>query len=357
MTQTKYRNAQIGSSSHKPHKHRDPGSSKPNGSNSKSGTSSDATNISFLFCVNEFDIDFETAPLTDQWLNYMPPTDPIYYRGEYPGTVFRYRAGTIAPAPNYVWSRSNMGEEGRISYVDPTTGFITIALGPYKTETIFSCSAHLPIITLQSDASLGSSLPSGAQYENSEDDIYKWTMLHFASSEGISLANSRRQGCTCIAGKNASWIPSLVPRVFENTYRHETQRSRGLGGDLPVVIGLMAFHASRTGNASAVFERGWWQRGQWRGPSEAPRGCELFCIYIYSCCYWKREFGELTGLHILDPEQPYCNPRGFLVQISPDLTSEQLAALEMGHDYMDTVLSNIHQALENLESNGILVEG
>ncbi|KAK4443809.1 hypothetical protein QBC34DRAFT_476384 [Podospora aff. communis PSN243] len=329
----KHRNAQT-NSHHKSHKHKDP--SKNTGSSTSRSNAPDPTNISFLFVVNEFDIDFETAPVADLWLNYLPPTSPAFYRGEYPGTVFSYRSGTVTPAANYVWDRSHMGQEGHISYVDPTTGFI-VAPEPYRTETIFSCSAHLPLITLQSDASLGSYHRSNcrnncdAVYQ--DGDVLPWNMLHFTHPQhlpGVSMANSGQTGSTYVAGKNARWMPALVPKVFENTERHLQQQSRGLGGDLPVVIGLMAFHASRTGNASAVFEKGWWQNGRWRGPAEAPKGY---------------------------PETPFSNPRGFLVQISADLSGDDLAAIQMDYGYMETVTESIYRGLEYLEGNGILVEG
>lgn len=187
-----------------------------------------------------------------------------------------------------------MGSPGRIVYQDPTTGFITIQPDPYKTESIFSCNAHLPLITLQGDASLGSFLRTGCRKrcdEAVDDDIPSWNMLHFAHREGgVSLANSRCSGCTYVAGRNASWMPSLVPRVFENTTRYETPKSRGLGGDLPVVIGLMAFHASKVGHASGVFSSGMWKRGQWRPQhaQEPPKGCELFLFLFSFFCRWRK---------------------------------------------------------------------
>ncbi|KAK0614577.1 hypothetical protein B0T14DRAFT_606835 [Immersiella caudata] len=333
----RHRTAQA-NSHHKSHKHKDSSRATTSSGTSRSATALDPTNVSFLFVVNEFDIDFEDDPVYDPWLNYLPPTSQTHYRGEYPGTVFRYRAGTITPAANYKWYRPEMGQEGHISYVDPTTGLITAAPDPYRTETIFSCNAHLPLITLQSDASLGSyhrsNCPKGCDAVFQDGDLLPWNMLHINHPrhlQGVSLVNSGQQGYTFVAGKSPKWMPALVPRVFENIERHTTPQSRGLGGDLPVVIGLMAFHARRTGNASAVFERGWWQGGKWRGPAEVPKGY---------------------------PETPESNPRGFLVQISPDYSSDELAAFQMADfGYMEAITDNIFQGLQYLEENGVLVEG
>ncbi|KAK4120949.1 hypothetical protein N657DRAFT_657997 [Parathielavia appendiculata] len=62
---------------------------------------------SFLFVVNEFQVDYEPLPgqdrpLTDQWLNTMPPQQAEAYTGEFPGTVFRYQNGVVSPAHGYL---------------------------------------------------------------------------------------------------------------------------------------------------------------------------------------------------------------------------------------------------------------
>ncbi len=72
-------------------------------------------------------------------------------------------------------------------------------------------------------------------------------------------------------------MPSLVPRVFENTRPENNTPSRGLAGELPVVIAMMAFHG-RVGEASDVFSRGLWRRNQWLGSGRAPAGCKFFLV-------------------------------------------------------------------------------
>jgi hypothetical protein len=64
--------------------------------------------VSFLFVVNELQVDYEPLPgeghpLTDQWLNPMPPQNPAAYTGELIGTVFRYQNGVVNPAQGYLW--------------------------------------------------------------------------------------------------------------------------------------------------------------------------------------------------------------------------------------------------------------
>jgi hypothetical protein len=63
---------------------------------------------SFLFVVNELQVDYEPLPgddrpLTDQWFNTLPPQQAGAYIGEMAGTVFRYQNGVVSPAHGYLW--------------------------------------------------------------------------------------------------------------------------------------------------------------------------------------------------------------------------------------------------------------
>lgn len=210
----------------------------------------------------------------DQWLNYMPPLRADAYRGEHAGSVFRYRGGVVSLAPEFRWHRPGMGQEGRIARMDERGGFAGY-LQEYKTQSIFSCSAHLPIIVLQGDACLGSFMRRCCPCDAQQGDRYSWNMLHFDHRDGRSFATSNSQGFTYVAaGRSPSWVPALVPKVFANSLPgNSALHSRGLSGDLPIIIALMAFH-SNPGHASDVFRRGMWQQGQWRGPSHSPIGCK-----------------------------------------------------------------------------------
>lgn len=108
-----------GSNGGKTHKHasRRSTSSTSNASHTKPKPSRNAqqrsvapgtVSASFLFVINELQVDYEPAspqeqPLTDQWLNTMPPQHASAYVGELVGTVFRYRDGVVSPAHGYLW--------------------------------------------------------------------------------------------------------------------------------------------------------------------------------------------------------------------------------------------------------------
>jgi len=105
----------------------------------------------------------------------------------------------------------------------------------------------------------------------------RWNLLSFFKENGLSLVNAGAGDSPYVAGRNPSWIPALVPRVFENVDGGATPPSLGLGGDLPTIIGLMAFHGRR-GRASEVFSEGRWQQHQWHGGSRPPSGCKFLIL-------------------------------------------------------------------------------
>ncbi|SPQ24990.1 aa5ff937-aba4-4b5b-a8cd-5d4dcf81ceb8 [Thermothielavioides terrestris] len=250
---------------------------------------------SFLFAVNEFQVDFEPQPgedhpLTDQWFNMVPPQRAEAYTGEYPGTVFRYRNGVVSPAPGYIWYRPAMGQEGCIVRVNQAGGFDGCP-AVYRSQTVFACSALLPMIVTDGDASLGFTfLRRLCPCDTVFDESYStWSHLHFGggdNGEGISYVYSCASGDPWVAGRDASWIPSLVPSVYRNTSPSAVP-SRGLSGYLPIILALMGFHG-RPGRASDVFSAHGWHQHRWTlsnrasnylpKSGESPRG-----LYVQVC--------------------------------------------------------------------------
>ncbi|KAK3360360.1 hypothetical protein B0T25DRAFT_128560 [Lasiosphaeria hispida] len=297
----------------------------------KSASHGTASDVSFLFVVNEFVIDLEPPhhEVVDQWLNFLPPILPSGYLGEAIGTVFRYSSGAITRADEYLWHRPHMGQPGSILRLDSENNVSGTAI-PYQSRSIFSCSAHLPLIVLEGDASLGSTLRTGcacgSTSSSADEDLPAWDMLHFSDKGiGISLAATHASGYPgpYVVGRNPSWMPSLVPVSFANTRPEHVPQSRGLSGDVAIVIGLMAFH-SRPGEASNVFGGGCWRYGQWNPPGNgAP-------------CY------PASG----------DSPRGFLINVCLDLVE--------GEDLPNTNLNRewcVQQIYQLEWEGGILVEG
>jgi hypothetical protein len=232
--------------------------------------------------------------LTDQWFNTMPPQRSEAYLGETGGTVFRYQNGVVSQAPGYGWyghpmdkvankwnqvaltrisrARPAMGHEGRIvrfNHAGDIDGYPAV----YRAQSVFACSALLPMIVTDGDASLGYAFmrrccPCDLAYD--QRGYSAWSHLHFGGGDdgqGVSYVYSNASGDPWVAGSGASWMPSLVPSVYKNT-DPSAPPSRGLSGHLPIILALMAFHG-RPGRASEVFRERKWNLGQWLGSNRA----------------------------------------------------------------------------------------
>lgn len=162
-----------------------------------------------------------------------------------------------------------MGQPGRIARIN-LASVIEGYPAHYNTCTLFACSPLLPLVVTASDASLGYTfLPRMCPCDQNYDTYSAWNQLHFVSNQaGVSWVNSYRCGAPYVAGKEPSWMPSLVPSVYRNTL-DEAPRSEYLSGELPILIALMGFHG-RPGRASDVFASQKWHLGQWRGSNRAP---------------------------------------------------------------------------------------
>jgi hypothetical protein len=130
----------------------------------------------------------------------------------------------------------------------------------------------------------------GGMYEEEDDDerCSTWSHLHFVGGGverrggGVSYVNSYASGDPFVAGDAPSWVPGLVPAVYRNT-RPGVGPSRGLSGELPIVVALMGFHG-RPGRASDVFQSRKWDMGQWLGSSRPSpyRGYSFLLCWLES---------------------------------------------------------------------------
>ncbi|KAK4097583.1 hypothetical protein N658DRAFT_478672 [Parathielavia hyrcaniae] len=267
-----------GSSSHGSRRGTTDGHSRGTKTKSQKQAGQGTSRNSFLFVVNEFQVNYEPLQgqghtLTDQWLNTMPPQQAEAYVGESPGTVFRYEDGVVSPAPGYCWYRPAMGQEGRIARLNQAANEFDGWPAVYRAQTVFACSALLPMIVAHGDASLPGSTfmrrncPCDHDYD--VPGCSPWSYLHFTPGHvgGVSYVNADSSGNPWAVGQQASWIPSLVPSAYKNT-TPSAPHSSGLSGHLAIIIALMGFHG-RPRHASNVFLEQRWHRGQWLGSSRA----------------------------------------------------------------------------------------
>lgn len=207
----------------------------------------------------------------DYWGNKVPPEAKGGFAAEDESVVMRYQDGRVTTAPEYRWSREVWRQEGTIRRAQNSN-----KIERYKERAIFSSSPFLPIIISKVDPTAHD---VGSVPGNNCD--YRWRLLHFRRSEqhaGVSLVNHESSGAEYVVGRNPSWMPSLVPSVFANTCSR-SRDSHGLGGELPILLGLMAFwehpsipHKERMAK-TFIGDNAHWRDYQWTAETE-PRGCK-----------------------------------------------------------------------------------
>ena len=256
-------------------------------------SASNSPPLSFLFVVNELDFynhdglnDFNR----DEWYNTLPPRSCYGYTNEHASRVMRYQAGQVTEAREYQWYRQGLCQPGycfSLAQQQPVTCYSDLG--------VFSCGPHLPIVLMRGDP---------MTIVDGKEAMHALRFFHPpAGSElrGVSQAtwadgNMPPGGFPVryVAGRDPSWIPSLVPKTFRNPAAGVS--SRGLGGELPVVLGLMAF-SEAGGRADEVFLGRNGHRGRWRDRvwmnSHEPQRCmsrllALHALIRFLSCPYRR---------------------------------------------------------------------
>lgn len=223
----------------------------------------------------------------DTWGNIRPPTSPDSYtqQEDLRTPVMLYCDGTIMDVSHiYWWARDHETGVGAIYYYgEPQTDPYQAV--PYNQATICCCHPLLPFAVVNADATV-----CDTQVMADGDGINEltWEPLRFffpLGTDGIitgvsqavftcSLGPDSPGGATRthVAGRNPSWLRSLVPPSYEN-HSPVAPTSKGLGGDLAILLGLMAFTApggQGVSRASTVSQR--WRNRKWHS-DRAPPSC------------------------------------------------------------------------------------
>ncbi|RYP49151.1 hypothetical protein DL768_005085 [Monosporascus sp. mg162] len=291
----------------------------------RSPRSSRRPNVEFLFVVLEA-VVFEDElvnnlrPEADMWGTLRPPkTWRGFCSGERAGDVFRYRNGTATSAPEYDWFRPGPGQPGEIvrwnfaALDENGCAYPTYEpCPPHTTRTVFDCGPFLSTVINLRDASVnpmneekdgdyhvdeeseggsesedesnhgdvdmgGSSSfkeleeqdidsTDWAVYEctdwHGEKDDELWFRMRFEHDSGVSRISVGDEAELCVAAFNPSWVPTIV----SESYLHPgiKQASRGLGGDMAILIGLLAL-TQAPGHCDDAFAPGMWRRNNWMG--------------------------------------------------------------------------------------------
>ncbi|PHH65703.1 hypothetical protein CDD81_1789 [Ophiocordyceps australis] len=249
------------------------------------GSGSSRSSFSFLFVVNELEFynDSGADIFRDTWYNDLPPRSCMGYTGERAGKVLRFRDGEVEEAAGYVWYRDELRIRGHC--------FSNLGEAPgYSEAAVFACNPHLPLVVIRDDP---------LTLNDAKSSMHALHFFHPRHLPGLSQATTPdavlpHGGAPVkyVAGRNPSWMPALVPSVYANPWL-EPPPSRGLGGELAIIIGLMAFSKSGP-NVEDVFlgthaRPGYWHNSFWssraapsyypRSTQETPRGFYIgvFC--------------------------------------------------------------------------------
>ena len=208
----------------------------------------------------------------------------------------RYRDGLVELAGDYyVWKRDDENREGDIwCYDSDDKEWFTTET--YRTATVFSCHPLMPFAMVQEDAMFTDTVTRDAGYDMSSKT---WQPLLFYFPRGdnnrVSGVSQAMSECELtaeypggglvpyVAGSNPSWMPSLVPKTYKSATG--SQPSRGLGGELTILLALMTFSARRSpgrSRAEGVFlePNAKWKRNRWHHNRD-PEGC-AFSFFSYS---------------------------------------------------------------------------
>jgi hypothetical protein len=165
------------------------------------------------------------------------------------------------------------------------------------------------------------------------------TMLHAVhlrprdSNPGVSEVVTRAS--LYAAGRSADWIPSLLPLKYANPFA-DAPHSRGLAGELPVILGLMGLsQPPGQGTIDDAFMRGFWRDDKkWRCPLTHNQGMSVISFVILTVPLVSKAFLLTAKLDAIPgPDQ---DPRALLVQVcfdpeNPTGSNEQtLSSLEWG---------------------------
>ena len=224
---------------------------------SKTGSGQpEEAHASFLFVVNELPVNEDMFPRADENGRWLPPMSRAGFSPQIPGTMFRWREGSItsASANGYQWYNGNGWVQGNIP------------LTLYRTTSMFWCNEWTQFLTTDGDVStrdMGSSpIPQN-----------RWYPLTFDHDGTLSRVGEAFED-QYLAGTGARWMGQLGLSSHDP---HDAPQSTGLAGNLATVIGLVAF-SCRAANLDAVLlnDRAW-RHYDWRGHNRE-HGREL-----YSC--------------------------------------------------------------------------
>lgn len=202
--------------------------------------SQSAQPVSFLFAVKDLEINDDTQqggiePRAD-YDHWMPPIYTAGYIYSPQASLYRWRNGEITAADT-----------------DYESTFPSLT--PYRTATVFYCDQWLHFQVAVID-------PSRHNMATAEDHLHRWYRLTFHHDAGISRVDIAGPEVT-LSGTAAHWASPLgLDPYCPNS---DTVASRGLAGDISILIALIAFSCSSDDLQQVLLNDEAWHHNNWRG--------------------------------------------------------------------------------------------
>ncbi|KAM0339319.1 hypothetical protein ACHAPU_011000 [Fusarium lateritium] len=225
----------------------------------------------------------------------------------------RYSNGEVTEATDFYWYRNTNtlpASQGQLLRLDDQRNYMMDEYGQhcyaeeYKTFGVAACNPLLPIMVTDQDPLVSEAF---------------WELLRIfhpprlpGLSQVVTLHSDMGFGgapVLYIAGRSPNWMPSLLPATYRSP-RSNSPRSSGLGGELPIVLGLMALCAAPDMDNTSINS-----------------------IFLGHNRIWKHETWHSSELPRGHPPTSSDDPRAFIVKVffdpdNPYSTPEDLRNLE-----------------------------
>jgi hypothetical protein len=212
---------------------------------------------SFLFVVNGLPLNEDVdnggvTPRVDAYGRWLPPLYQAGFGPKSQGTVFRWSNGVISAPAGYQWADG-------YAYA-PNGG----ALNYYRSITMFYCDPFNQFLIADGDAST-------RDIETAPWPGDRWYTVNFRHEDGLSRVDFAADE-QCLAGNGATFIDDLGLSSYQSQ-DSAAPPSRGLAGNLAILIALVAFSCRSSHLRDALIRDRAWHRYRWNGHTH-PSGRE-----------------------------------------------------------------------------------
>lgn len=244
---------------------------------------------SFIFIVNELHVrehdDGGPEPrYTKETQDWLPPQKKSGFWPQKFGTIYRFKDGVITRANGYGWNPVPIvaNADDTVPYA---SGFVVKDNGDgtfkkldyYNSASMMYCNNFLKFMAARGDV-------TARDIFEMEDE---WLPLMFDHNPNhVSYLRTAGQHKHLAAPGHKDWLKQLLPVAYDyNTdiRRHKpVPKSGGLTGDLPLIIGLVAFSCMTPEELDKVLrEQRSWRNGRWhKHDYDRDRKSALSCC----CC-------------------------------------------------------------------------